>query len=110
MQNRADTYRLELRWAVRNVRNRGWRALLVVVLLAVALAANALVFATADSLAFNRLPYAGVDRLATFDVRDPQTGRPTGFGPGSSALDEWRRHTDLFESVHTYLSKVIFLA
>ena len=103
MQNRADKYRLELLWAGRNLRARGWRALLVVGLLAIALAATALVFATADSLVFNRLPYAGVERLATFDVRDPQTGRPSGFGSGVSALDEWRKHTDLFESVHTFL-------
>jgi predicted permease len=109
MRKALDRFRLELRWAGRNLLGRGWRAILVVALLTVALAANALVFATADSLVFNRLPYPGIDRLVIFDVRDPQTGESAGFGAGATALDEWRKQTDLFEGVHTYLSKVIFL-
>jgi hypothetical protein len=47
----------ELRWALRNLRGRSWRAVLAIALLAVALAADTIVFSTADSLAFHRVLY-----------------------------------------------------
>jgi predicted permease len=93
----------------RNLRARRWRAGLVVALLAVAMAANALVFSAADSLVFRRLPYADAERLIQFNGRDARTGRPGYYSGGPAALDEWRKQTDLFAGVHGYAQRVIFL-
>lgn len=75
----------DLRWAWRGVRARGWTAVLSVVLMAVALAAGTLVFASADALIFNRVPYPEADRL----VRLQQ-------GVNGRTFDEYRAHTDVF--------------
>src|SRR5690349_10224593 len=66
----------DLRWAWRNLRARGWRPVLAVTLLAIALAANTLVFSAADSLVFNRTPYRDVDRLVEIRQVDARTGQP----------------------------------
>src|SRR5690349_5975085 len=63
----------ELRWAWRALRTRGWRGVLVVSLLAIAMAANAIVFAAADSFVFNRVAYRDADRLV-------EIGTPRRFG------------------------------
>ena len=55
----------DLRWAWRNLHARGSRPLL-----AVALAANALVFAAADSLVFHRTPYPDFEQLIEIRQRD----------------------------------------
>jgi putative ABC transport system permease protein len=47
----------------RGVRSRGWRAVLAVVLLTLALAANTIVFSAADAFVFNRVPYAHPSQL-----------------------------------------------
>ena len=57
--------------AWRNVRSRGWRAALTIALLALALAANTIVFSAADSFVLHRLPYADPDRLVEIPSRDP---------------------------------------
>ena len=98
----------EWRSARRSLLSRRWRAGLVVGLLTLALAANVIVFSAADSLVFHRVGYADPDRLIRFDVRDAQSGRPSGI-PGAAALDEWRKQTDLFTGVHAHLYKVVFL-
>jgi predicted permease len=99
---------LEVRWALRNVRARGGRAVLVAGLLAVALAANALVFAVTDSVLFRRVPYLEPDRIVEIlSVR--REGQP-GYNLLTSALfDQWRMQTDLFASVEGYLTKSVFL-
>ena len=100
---------IEWRWAFRNLRTRGWRAVLAVALLAVALGANAVLFAVADSLVFRRVPYPDADRLVEIQVRGPRSG------PGGSPfltpalLDEWRKQNDLFTGVEGYLTKTLFL-
>jgi predicted permease len=86
----------EVKWALRAVRARGWRAGLAAGLLAVALAANTIVFSAADALVFNRVPYANLDRLAWFGSATP------------AALAEWRQQTDLFDAVHGYTSRPVF--
>lgn len=96
---------MELRWAWRNVRARGWRAGLTVALLAVALAANVLVFSVADSIVFHRLPYRDAERLIEIQQRDSSRA---DLSP--ALLEEWRKQTDLFAGVHGYLSKTLFLA
>ena len=62
-------------WALRNVRARGWRAVLAASLLAVALAANLLIFSTADSLVFHRVPYHEPERLVSVARQDPDWER-----------------------------------
>ena len=99
----------EWRWARRNLSSRRWRAVLVVSLLAVGLAANVVVFSAADSLVFHRVIYPSSERLIGFGVREAQTGRPIGSFYGLAAFDEWRKQKDLFVGVHAHLAKVIFL-
>ncbi len=98
----------DLRWAWRGVRTRGARAILIVVLLGVALAANTVMFSVADSLVFDRAPYRDVTRLVEI-----QSSRSPGSAGDrfvtTALLDEWRKQTDLFVSVQGYLSKTVFL-
>jgi predicted permease len=99
----------ELGWASRNVRARGWRAGLVVALLGTALAANTIVFSAADSLVFHRVPFRDPDRLVEIQRYSANTRRPADGMLSPALLDEWRTQRDLFDGVHGYLSKVIFL-
>src|SRR5262245_5582593 len=64
----------DLRWAWRGVRARGWRAIFIVMLLAVAMAANTVVFSAADAFVFNRAPFPDAAHLAVIertDLREP---------------------------------------
>jgi putative ABC transport system permease protein len=99
----------ELHWAWRGVRGRGLRAALVVVLVALALAGNALIFAVADALVFNRVPYPSADRIVEIHAVDTpdQTNGDRFFS--AALLDEWRKQTDLFSSVQGYLTKNVFV-
>lgn len=109
MLRTSERWRAELRWTGRNVAARGWRAGLSVGLLALALAANTIVFSAADSLVFHRLSYPDAARLITFETREVSTGRPGSGFASPAVLDEWRRQTDLFTGVEGHLYKVIFL-
>ena len=60
----------DLRWGWRGVRTRGWRAAFIVLLLGVALAANAIVFAAADAFVFRPVPYDRPDTLAIIERVD----------------------------------------
>ena len=93
----------ELKWAYRNLRARGPRAVVSAVLIAVAIAANVLVFAVSDSLVFRPLPYSSPERLVAIGRAAPR-GLATPF-LSPRVLDEWRRHEDLFTSVHGYLTQ-----
>jgi putative ABC transport system permease protein len=98
----------ELHWALRSVRARGGRAVLIAGLLAVALAANALVFAVTDSVLFRRVPYPEPERIVEIlSVR--REGRPGDNFLTSALFDQWRTQTDLFASVEGYLTKSVFL-
>jgi putative ABC transport system permease protein len=110
MSRASERWGTEVRWALRNLSARGWRAPVAAALLAVALAANSLVFSTADSLVFHRVPYRDADRLVEIQQRDSRTGRPGGSFLSVALLDEWRKQTDLFTSVQGSLTKVIFLS
>src|SRR5262249_16995120 len=89
----------EIRWAWRALRTRGWRGVLVIALLAIAMAANAIVFAAADSFVFNRVPYRDADRLV-------EIGTPNRFGWRPSIWPEltpiWRQQRDLFTDFQAY--------
>lgn len=65
----------ELRWAWRGVLARGWRAGFVIGVLAVALAANAAIFAVADSLIFERYPYPHPERIVQLAETLPEGTR-----------------------------------
>jgi putative ABC transport system permease protein len=110
MDRTAEHWRTELRWAWRNLRARGWRAGVATGLLAVALAANAMLFAVADSVVFHRVPYRDVERLVEIQRRDPRSGRAGDSLLSAALLDEWRKQTDLFAGVHASLTKTLFLA
>jgi predicted permease len=92
----------ELRWAWRSVRARGWRAAMIVGLLAVALAANTLVFSAADSLVFRRLPFQGAARLVTFWSAGPASKFKQPWSATAAQFDLLRERTDLFAGVHGY--------
>src|SRR5688572_29441823 len=100
----------DLRWAWRNVRHRGWQPILAVALLAVALAANTLVFAAADSLVFRRAPFRQADQLVELQRRDPRTGAASGSFMPVAVFQEWRQQADLFSGVEGHLYKTIFLS
>lgn len=96
----------DLRWAWRNLRARGARGVLSVLLVACALGANALVFAASDSLLFRPLPYEAPERLV--EIQRVLQGRSDPFLT-SRLLDAWRAQEDLFTGVHGYLRKTVFL-
>ncbi len=100
----------ELRRAWRNLRSRGWRPILAACLLAIALAANTLIFAVADSLVFHRAPYRNVEQLVEIRQRDARTGEPGSSSLSPALLDEWRKQRDLLAGVEGSLSKTIFLS
>ena len=79
------------RWAWRGVRARGWTAVLSVVLIALVLAANVLVFSATDALVLNPYPYREPERLVTLRM----SSHPTLLQLGSLS--------DLFSGVEAYL-------
>jgi len=91
----------DLRWAWRGVRARGWRAGLVIGLLAIALAANALLYSVADSLVFRRVPYRDAGRLMTFAVMETPDIRME-WPMSAGQLELLRSRSDLFEAAHGY--------
>lgn len=100
---------VEVRWAWRNLRGRGWRALLIVALLGVAMSANALVFAVADSLVFHRVPFPAADRIV--EIKGIRGGGEASDWLTRTFYDGWRSQTDLFDSVHVYSSRLsLFVA
>ena len=100
-------FQTELKWAWRAVRARRWRAILAVALLAIALAANTVMFSVADSLVFARVPFRDAHRIVEIQREWPDKSRDS-FQSGA-LLAQWRNQTDLFVSVQAYLSKTIFL-
>lgn len=97
-----ETFRRELIWAWRGIRERRWRLVFIVGLLAVTLAANLVVFAAADAFVFRLLPYREADSLVIIQ-------RNSSFGASNDyiskgALLGWREQTDLFSAIHAHES------
>jgi predicted permease len=94
----------ELKWAWRGIRRRGWTAAFQIGLLALALAANAVVFSATDAFVFRRVPYPNADRLIVLHNPPADPGQPSG--PASSIstreIREWRREADVLAAVHAY--------
>jgi predicted permease len=89
----------DVRRAWRGLRTRGWKGLLVVLLLALALASNAIVFSAADAFVFNRVPYRDSSRLVEIG-RASQSGWSPGMAPELVAV--WRRRPEVFASFHAH--------
>lgn len=94
------TLRTELRYALRGIRARRWRAVLIVGLLAVSLGASAIVFSAADSFVFRRVPYPGANRLVVLQQTRSMMGASDYVAP--EVIPEWRKHEDLFSAVHAH--------
>jgi len=96
----------ELRWAVRSLRSRGWAGVFAVGLLAVALAANGIVFAAVDALAINRTPYPDVDRVVSFI--NAREATPSSSLPRNDAR-ELLQHAPLFKQIAAFGRTTLFL-
>jgi putative ABC transport system permease protein len=90
----------ELRWAWRGFLGRGWRGVMVVALLAVALAANTVVFSAADSFLLHPSPYPQAERLVSIG-RVTTFDRWSDYG-GPDTVPTWRGFTDIFSAVFAY--------
>ena len=95
-----ETLGSELRAAWRGLRARRWRAPLIVGLLAVSLGAAVVVFSAADSFVFGRVPYPNAERLIVLQRTSAMSGTSDYLSP--ETIPEWRKHTDLFSSVHAH--------
>lgn len=67
----------DLRWAWRSLRARGWSAIFSIGLLAVAIAANGIVFSAVDALVLNPTPYPDLDKLVNVVNADEPRGDPS---------------------------------
>jgi predicted permease len=94
--------------AWRGLRSRRGAGVFVVVLLAVALAANAVMFSVADSLVFRRQPFAEPERILALSGR---TKAPERIDLATSArlMRAWREQGDLLSAVGGSLNKTLFL-
>ena len=94
------SWRDELTWGWRGVRSRRWRAIAIILLLGVALGANAIVFSAADAFVFRTVPYAHPEELvvmqktSNFDGAIDYTWR--------DAIFEFRKHGDLFAGIQAH--------
>lgn len=97
----------DLRWAWRGVRARRGRAVFVVALLAIALAANAAMFSVADSLLFNVRPFPETERIVSIRRVAPDQPPP---GSQTRLFHAWSAQTDVFSAVGSYMTKTVFLS
>ena len=86
--------------AWRGIVTRGWRAVLIVALLAAAMAASTVVFSAADSFVFDRVPYPNAERLVL--LQRTSAGREPSDYVQPELIAEWRKHTDIFSAVHAH--------
>ena len=102
----------DLRFALHGLRARGWRSPLILVLMALALAANAIVFSAADSFVFHRVPFRDASSLV--EISEVYRFQPPGRRTASvwpELVDVWRKQTDLFSAFHAdTLGPTVYLA
>jgi putative ABC transport system permease protein len=94
----------ELHWALRSLRSRGWAAASAVGLLAMAIAANGIVFSAVDSLAINTTPYPNVDRIVSI-VNSAQEGRPLSRTSARDLIEQGQ----MFERIAGYAQSTLFI-
>jgi putative ABC transport system permease protein len=89
----------DFRVALRSLRRQPGFALVVVLTLAVAIAANTVIFSVVKRVILDPLPYPDADRLIWVNSID----RDAGFSPVSAAdLADWRRQATTIESMAAY--------
>ncbi len=97
-----------LKSAWRGVRSRGWAGVFAVGILAVALAANAVMFAFADSLVFARDPFPHAERVVRLSGKVESPERLDM--PASAALlESWGRQSDVFAAIGAAADKTLFV-
>jgi len=101
-------WRDDVRWAWRGVVGRQWRAVLVVGLLAVAIAANTMVFTVADASIFNPYPYPQPERVVTLKETLPQ-GTFLTKAQSAQRLKAWADQPDIFAATGSALRKTVFV-
>jgi predicted permease len=67
----------DIRWAWRGMRARGWSVVFSIGLLAVAIAANGIVFSAVDALVLNPAPYPELERIVNVVNADGRSGPPS---------------------------------
>ena len=92
----------DLKWAWRGVIVRRWRAVFMVALLGVTLAANAVAFSAADAFVFRSVPYADPARLVVIERTSSGQGRNDYMW--RNWLVAWRGHKDLFAGIEAHES------
>jgi len=92
----------DLKWAWRGVLVRGWRAVFMVGLLGVTLAANAVSFSAADAFVFRAVPYADPGRLVVIERTSSMVGRNDYMW--RDHMLAWRSQRDLFAGIEGYES------
>jgi predicted permease len=96
-----------LSWAWRGFRSRGWRGVFIIAILAIAMGADAVVFSSADSFVFHRLPYPDADRWVELGQQTPSAYSAAVY---PELVAHWRRQTDLFSSFFGYRDRYVFVA
>lgn len=96
----------DLRWAGKAVRNQWHSHALSISLLAIAIAANGLIFSAVDSLYLDPYPYPEADRIVSFRNAAAPNGPP--FVP-RAVIQALVERDDLFEGVVAYATTTIFL-
>src|ERR1041384_415702 len=95
-----DTFRQDLRYALRMLRNQPGFAAMVVVTLALALGANTALFSFADAVLFRPLPFANPERLVLVNGA-PGTLVDMGFGEPEKFM-RWNHPVESLEYLAAY--------
>src|SRR4051812_38891335 len=95
-----DALLQDLRYAIRSLRKSPAFALVAILTLALAIAANAVVFAVLKTILINPLPYADPDRLVTMVESDGRTPNPEAVADGTFA--ELTRQSRSFEDLSVW--------
>ncbi|MGD0497139.1 MAG: ABC transporter permease [Bryobacteraceae bacterium] len=87
----------DLRYALRALWKSPGFTIAAIATLAVAIAADCVVFSVADAVLFRPLPYKEPDRL--YNVFCGWRGHPATFGPSLADFLDWRRRNSVFEDM-----------
>lgn len=87
----------ELRYGLRSLSKSPVFTLAAVATLALAIAADCVVFSVADAVLFRPLPYREPDRL--YNVFCGWRGRPATTGPSVADFLDWKRRNNVFEDM-----------
>jgi hypothetical protein len=91
----------EARLALRSMYKRPGLTCVVLITLALALGANAAIFAVIDALAIHPFPYKDVDHMAVLAETDPNDNFIRESVSAANFLD-WKKQSDVFESLAAF--------